>query len=218
MMYNKKALLFLSLFFCKLNLFSGQIKDSCSMYRICYSEIDTVKLNIYKSILNSKELQNNKKCHIVGVSPISLNMKYSPGYEAMFYDIKEIEDTISVNNLINSYPETYRFYSINNKLSNSLDIKEYMYYLDILEGKNDLYTLDYFYDEICNNNLDIIKIQEPLDSWMKIYKANVLLNKANVVIPVIYESLMEKPKYLLYKKELYEGSTRVKSMKVVELD
>lgn len=145
-------------------------------------------------------------------------MKYSPGYEAMFYDIKEIEDTISVNNLINSYPETYRFYSINNKLSNSLDIKEYMYYLDILEGKNDLYTLDYFYDEICNNNLDIIKIQEPLDSWMKIYKANILLNKANVVIPVIYESLMEKPKYLLYKIELYEGSIRVKSMKVVELD
>ncbi|QYN48346.1 MULTISPECIES: hypothetical protein [Apibacter] len=53
---------------------------------------------------------------------------------------------------------------------------------------------------------------------MKIYKANVLLNKANIVIPVIYESFMEKPKYLLYKIELYEGSIRVKSMKVVELD
>jgi len=38
-----------------------------------------------------------------------------------------------------------------------------------------------------------------------------------VVMPVIYESF-HKIKYLLYKIELYEGSTRVKFIKVVELE
>ncbi len=218
MMYNKKVLLFLSLFFFEIALLSGQIKDSCSMYSICNSRIDTVKLNIYKSILLSKELQNNKKCHIVGVNPISLDMKYSPGYGAMFYDIKEIEDSTSINNLKKSFPKSYRFYSINDKLSNSLQNKEYIYYLERSTKNDDVYSLYYFYDEICDNNFDIIKIQEPLDNWIRIYEANILLNKANVVIPVIYESFIDKPKYLLYKIELYEGSTKVKSVKTVELE
>ncbi|WP_128330555.1 hypothetical protein [Apibacter sp. HY039] len=209
-MYNKKVLLFLSLFFIETSLLNGQIKDSCSMYSICDSEIDTVKLNIYKSILQSQELQKNKQCHIVGVDPISLDMKYSPGYEARFYDIKEIDDSTSIYNLKNFFPNSYKFYFIRDKVSNSLENKDYIFYLERLEEKNDTHSLNYFYDEICENSYDIIKIQAPLDSWAKVYEANILLNKASVIIPVIYESFIDKPKYLLYKIELYKGSTKVK--------
>ena len=186
-----------------------------------YGQIDTLKLSyvnkakeeVYKSILFSEELQNDEKCHIVIVQPTSLSMDFNS--QIGFHNIKKEKDSVSILNLRNSLSENYRVYSIEDKLSNTVQGYELVSQLQRMDS---LYAKRYLQKDICDSSFDVIKIQEPLDSWMKIYKANVLLNKANVVIPVIYESLIEKTKYLLYKIELYEGSTRVKSMKVVELD
>ena len=188
---------------------------------VLQGQIDTLKLSyvnkakeeVYKSILFSEELQNDEKCHIVIVQPTSLSMDFNS--QIGFHNIKKEKDSVSILNLRNSLSENYRVYSIEDKLSNTVQGNELVSQLQRMDS---LYAKRNLQKDICDSSFDVIKIQEPLDSWMKIYKANVLLNKANVVIPVIYESLIEKPKYLLYKIELYEGSTRVKSMKVVELD
>ena len=186
-----------------------------------YGQIDTLKLSyvnkakeeVYKSILFSEELQSDEKCHIIIVQPTSLSMDFNS--QIGFHNIKKEKDSVSILNLRNSLSENYRVYSIEDKLSNTVQGYELVSQLQRMDS---LYAKRNLQKDICDSSFDVIKIQEPLDSWMKIYKANILLNKANVVIPVIYESFMEKPKYLLYKIELYEGSTKVKSMKVVELD
>lgn len=186
-----------------------------------YGQIDTLKLSyvnkakeeVYKSILFSKELQNDEICHIVIVQPTSLRMDFNS--QIGFHNIKKDKDSVSILNLRNSLSENYRVYSIEDKLSNTVQGYELVSQLQRMDS---LYAKRNLQKDICDSSFDVIKIQEPLDSWMKIYKANILLNKANIVIPVIYESFKEKPKYLLYKIELYKGSTRVKSMKAVEID
>ncbi|MXO34837.1 hypothetical protein GFU95_06715 [Apibacter sp. B3889] len=175
--------------------------------------MNKAKEAVYKSILFSEELQNDEICHIVIVQPTSLRMDFNS--QIGFHNIKKEKDSVSILNLRNSLSENYRVYSIEDKLSNTVQGYELVSQLQRMDS---LYAKRNLQKDICDSSFDVIKIQEPLDSWMKIYKANILLNKANVVIPVIYESFMEKPKYLLYKIELYEGSTKVKSMKVVELD
>ncbi|QYN48338.1 hypothetical protein GYM73_01440 [Apibacter sp. ESL0432] len=201
----KKLLILINFFF--IYVLQGQI-DTLKL-----SYVNKVKEEIYKSILFSEELQSDEKCHIVIVQPISLSMDFNS--QIGFHNIKKEKDSVSILNLRNSLSENYRVYSIEDKLSNTVQGNELVSQLQRMDS---LYAKRNLQKDICDSSFDVIKIQEPLDSWMKIYKANVLLNKANVVIPVIYESLIEKPKYLLYKIELYEGSTRVKSMKVVELD
>ncbi|QII72814.1 hypothetical protein [Apibacter sp. B2966] len=175
--------------------------------------MNKAKEEVYKSILFSEELQSDEKCHIIIVQPTSLRMDFNS--QIGFHNIKKEKDSVSILNLRNSLSENYRVYSIEDKLSNTVQGYELVSQLQRMDS---LYAKRNLQKDICDSSFDVIKIQEPLDSWMKIYKANILLNKANVVIPVIYESFKEKPKYLLYKIELYEGSTKVKSMKVVELD
>ena len=204
-MYMKKLLILINFLF--IYVLQGQI-DTLKL-----SYLNKVKEEIYKSILFSEELQSDEKCHIVIVQPISLSMDFNS--QIGFHNIKKEKDSVSILNLRNSLSENYRVYSIEDKLSNTVQGYELVSQLQRMDS---LYAKRNLQKDICDSSFDVIKIQEPLDSWMKIYKANVLLNKANVVIPVIYESLIEKPKYLLYKIELYEGSTRVKSIKVVELD
>ena len=201
----KKLLILINFFF--IYVLQGQI-DTLKL-----SYVNKVKEEIYKSILFSEELQSDEKCHIVIVQPISLSMDFNS--QIGFHNIKKEKDSVSILNLRNSLSENYRVYSIEDKLSNTVQGYELVSQLQRMDS---LYAKRYLQKDICDSSFDVIKIQEPLDSWMKIYKANILLNKANVVIPVIYESFKEKPKYLLYKIELYEGSTKVKSMKVVELD
>ncbi|QYN50278.1 MULTISPECIES: hypothetical protein [Apibacter] len=201
----KKLLILINFLF--IYVLQGQI-DTLKL-----SYLNKVKEEIYKSILFSEELQSDEKCHIVIVQPISLSMDFNS--QIGFHNIKKEKDSVSILNLRNSLSENYRVYSIEDKLSNTVQGYELVSQLQRMDS---LYAKRNLQKDICDSSFDVIKIQEPLDSWMKIYKANVLLNKANVVIPVIYESLIEKPKYLLYKIELYEGSTRVKSIKVVELD
>ncbi|WP_303849349.1 hypothetical protein [Apibacter mensalis] len=201
----KKLLILINFFF--IYVLQGQI-DTLKL-----SYVNKVKEEIYKSILFSEELQSDEKCHIVIVQPISLSMDFNS--QIGFHNIKKEKDSVSILNLRNSLSENYRVYSIEDKLSNTVQGYELVSQLQKMDS---LYAKRNLQKDICDSSFDVIKIQEPLDSWMKIYKANILLNKANVVIPVIYESFKEKPKYLLYKIELYEGSIRVKSMKVVELD
>ncbi|MGM5630694.1 hypothetical protein O2K51_07290 [Apibacter raozihei] len=219
-MYNVKGLLFLSLLFFQLIFICGQT-DCTNIYygNLCYPKIDTVKLNIYESILFSKEIKNDRKCHIVTIKPRALHTSYVQNYG--FYKTKEVEDTTSVKNLRKKMPESYSIYSINDDLANSIESQEYLRYLNNIErekSQDTLYVEKFLYEDICENSYDIIKIQAPLDSWAKVYEANILLNKASVIIPVIYESFIDKPKYLLYKIELYKGSTKVKSVKVVQLE
>ena len=211
-MYSKKVLLFLSLLF--LCIIRGNGQNNCSYYgNLCQAEIDTVKLNVYKSILLSKEIKSDEKCHIVIIQPVSLSMNFAS--QIGFFNIKEEKDSVSVINLRSSLPKSYWIYSIEYKLSNTIQKYELISKLLKIDS---LYTPRYLQEDICEDSFDVIKIQEPLDNWMDIYQQNIFKGKASVVIPVIYESFIDKPKYLLYKIELYEGSTKVKSVKTVELE
>jgi len=204
-MDKMKLIIFLSILLSNIFLY-GQVDSLQLPYA------DRAKEEIYKSIIFSKELKSDEKCHIVIIQPISLSMDFAS--QIGFYNIKKEKDSISLMNLRNSLPESYRIYSIEDKLSNTVKGYDLIYGLQRLDSS---YMPRNFEEDICEDSFDVIKIQEPLDSWMEIYEANVFLGKARVVMPVIYESF-HKIKYLLYKIELYEGSTRVKFIKVVELE
>ncbi|MXP06185.1 MULTISPECIES: hypothetical protein [unclassified Apibacter] len=88
-----------------------------------YGQIDTLKLSyvnkakeeVYKSILFSKELQSDEKCHIVIVQPTSLNMGLNS--QIVFFNIKKEKDSVSILNLRYSLSKNYRVYFIEDKFS-----------------------------------------------------------------------------------------------------
>ncbi len=179
--------------------------------------VDMVKKEVYKEIIFSDKLKRDKKCHIVTIPNVSLGQEKIP--ERYYPKLIEKKDSVSLEMLRKRLPDNYWVYGVDNPLVYTNYGEDYINYFDKL---NDPYGPDYLQNLECNASFDIIKIYEPFDKWVKLY--NSPHDSVKIIIPVKYESLsdghmfLEKEKYLLYKIELYENGTEVKSMKVIELE
>ncbi len=206
-----KLLTLLSLVF--VCFLKGQIIERKEKGRI--NPIDYLKTEVYKSIILSEEFKSNKKCHIVGINTTSLKMDYSIGSPLgdYFYNVQVVKDSISVKKLREELSEKYWVFEDSKKF---LGVEYDMSYISSLERSDSLYAPKYLaYDyDVCNNSIDVIKIYDPLDKWIKFYvnyysnhpiKISKEFQNYEVVIPVKYELLskghmfLEKEKYYLFK-------------------
>jgi hypothetical protein len=143
-------------------LIKGQ-NYNCPMHDICQPRIDTVKLNVYKSILFSKELKNEEKCHIVVIQPISLSMNFAS--QIGLFNIKEERDSISVINLRSLLPKSYWIYSIEYKLAYTIKGHDL---ISKLQKTDNLYTPRCLEENICIGSFDVIKYE---NLWMVGWKS-----------------------------------------------
>lgn len=217
MMCIKKLLILINFSF--IYVFQGQI-SSREINNVNVSPIDQLKIEVYKSIILSKEFKSNKQCHVVGINSVSLNMDYYPkGYSTggslgfYYTNLDMTKDSVSVKELRKDLPKKYWIFE---DLRKFLGVEFDREYISEFLNTDSLYIpqkID-FTTDLCESSFDIIKIYEPIDKWMKIYqkyysKHPIELNDKyenyEVVIPVKYESLskghmfLEKEKYYLFK-------------------
>ena len=168
-------------------------------------KVNHFKVEVYKAIVLSEEFKSNKNCHIVGINTVSLNMEYSGNgpIRFFFYDIQITKDSISVQKLREELSKKYWIFEDS---SDFLGIGYREDYIDNIIKTDSLYIPDFFQDEVCKFNYDIIKIYQPLDKWLDFHSKSYNWNLQNyeVVIPVKYESLskghMFKKKNIIYLK------------------
>ncbi len=194
----------------------GQEKCSSYFNSFCEKEFNNVRINTYKAIIFSKELESNSKCHLVTIQSVSLDMKYE--YPRGFYDIKESKDSISIDSLRKQLPESYRIYEVKDHLTN---ISYGSDYLDYFINSDNLHIPKNLEDETCNLSYDVIRIYEPLDKWAATYSSNVANSSSKEIIPVMYEKLKDgfivDRKYLLYEIEI-ESNGVIKSIRTAKLE
>lgn len=96
----KKFLILINFFF--IYILKGQIITR-EINNVDVSPIDHLKIEVYKSIIFSKEFKSNKQCHVVEINSVSLNMDYYPkGYSTgsslgFYYTNLDInKDSVSV--------------------------------------------------------------------------------------------------------------------------
>ncbi|MGM5630692.1 hypothetical protein O2K51_07280 [Apibacter raozihei] len=213
-----KPLILVNLFFFSI-LLQGQ---SDSLKNNDLVDFTTIKSKIFQNIILSKELENDTQCKMIVIPSLSLGVKKK--YE--YLEPYKKKDSLTLNIIRNVLPPNYWVYQKDNEfeyINKGSDLIDY--YIDsdsiyahnkLLENRErKLFTSDKgFYYYHCNDEFDIIKIYEPFDKWADLYfNSNVI----KIVIPVKYEHVERfniKEKYFLYKVELYENGTDIKSVKL----
>ena len=208
-MYMKKLLILINFSF--IYVLQGQI-SSREINNVDVSPIDHLKIEVYKSIILSKEFKSNKQCHVVGINSVSLNMDYYPkGYSTggslgFYYTNLDItKDSVSVKELRKDLPKKYWIFE---DLRKFLGVEFDREYISAFLNTDSLYIpqkIDFITD-LCESSFDIIKIYAPLDKWIDFYEKYYDRSyNSEVLIPVKYELLsngnrsIEKEKYYLFK-------------------
>ncbi|WP_303849350.1 hypothetical protein [Apibacter mensalis] len=205
----KKLLILINFSF--IYVLQGQI-SSREINNVDVSPIDHLKIEVYKSIILSKEFKSNKQCHVVGINSVSLNMDYYPkGYSTggslgFYYTKLDItKDSVSVKELRKDLPKKYWIFEDSDRFFGVQVGADYIYNLK----KNNIEyvpkNID-FEPDVCDFSFDIIKIYAPLDKWIVFYEKYYDRSyNSEVLIPVKYELLsngnrsIEKEKYYLFK-------------------
>lgn len=207
MMCIKKILILINIFL--INQFHGQSISNKEDALISF--IDFFKTEVYKSIILSKEFKSNKKCHIIGINGLSLNIGHTAGFATggsngyLYNDIHITKDSISVKELRKELPKKYWIFEDSDRFFGVQVGADYIYNLK----KNNIEYLPKnidFEPDVCDFSFDIIKIYKPLDKWIDFYEKYYDRSyNSEVLIPVKYELLsngnrsIEKEKYYLFK-------------------
>ena len=140
-------------------ILQGQI-SSREINNVDVSPINHLKIEVYKSIILSKEFKSNKQCHVVGINSVSLNMDYYPkGYSLGFYytNLDITKDSVSVKELRKDLPKKYWIFEDPRKF---LGVEFDREYISALLNTDSLYIpqkIDFITD-LCESSFDIIKM------------------------------------------------------------
>ncbi len=173
--------------------------------------IDSIKVEIYKSILFSKELRNTRDAYLVSIQTINTKIDVQRGYMSFIRSIEKVRDSTSVNKLKSLLPNSY--YIFEETETDKLEDRGAMIAakFDFQDSKKALfYKYTYTY----------IRIYEPLTKWTNLflYFHAIENGMPYEIIPVLCVDIKRDTevsrKYYLYKTT-FSVEGKIESVEVV---
>lgn len=207
----KIYLILFSLLLLNISVLKGQ-----NCYNKCLNRklIDSTKIEVYKSILLSKEIKKKNEFYLINIETLDLDVDLNKIFAmdvVFFYDkIKEQSDTISIKKLTKELPYYYKIYG-------ELEEGKYIEY----DRRREMLQQSFFeYYDWKITDYTYVQIYKPLTNWINLYfyLSNVTEGEPYEIIPILYTRIKNneeiEKKYMLYRVT-FSKEGKIESVKVV---